>query len=107
MSTQFHLAITTGGGENVNDREAAPELVGEVIGYLVMADRGYDRDEFRRILKGNNHVPVMPRRKHRKKAITYDEQKYQRRSFIEWIFGTLKEHCRLTIRYEKSDMNFL
>jgi transposase len=115
VSTKFHLAITGGGqvvegflsGGNVNDIEAAPELVREVAGCFVMADRGYDSDGFRRILKGNNNEPVIPGRKNRKETIAYDEQKYQKRSFIERIFGKVKENRRLTVRYEKSDRNFI
>jgi hypothetical protein len=65
------LAITSGGpvvegllsGGNENDIDAAPELVREVVGCVVMADRGSDSDEFRRLLKGNNNVPVIPGRK--------------------------------------------
>ncbi|MDR0375061.1 MAG: hypothetical protein LBH85_04980 [Treponema sp.] len=60
MSAKFHLAITADGrvvkgflsGGNVNGVEAAPELVREVSGCAAPADRGYDSDEFRRILKG-------------------------------------------------------
>jgi hypothetical protein len=72
-----------------------------------MADRGYDSDEFRRNLKGNNNVLVIPGRKNRKEGIVYGEQKYRKRSFIKRIFGKIKENRQLMIRYEKSDMNFL
>jgi transposase len=105
MSTKFHLAITSGG--NVNDIEAAPELVRGVVGCAVMADRGYDSDKFRKLLKGNNNEPVIPGRKKRKEPIEYDQELYKKRGYIERIFGKLKENRRLTVRYEKSDMNFL
>ncbi|MDR2446426.1 MAG: transposase, partial [Treponema sp.] len=77
------------------------------VGCAVLADRGYDRDEFRRKLEGNNNIPVIPGRKNRKEAIVYDKEKYRKRSFIERVFGKIKENRRLTVRYEKSDMNFL
>jgi transposase len=115
ISTKFHLAITSGGqvvegilsGGNVNDIEIAPELVEEVVGCSVLADRGYDSDEFRRTLGSNNNEPVIPGRKNRKKPVEYDEEKYKKRGYIERIFGKIKENRRLTVRYEKSDMNFL
>ena len=94
-------------GGNVNDIEAAPELVEEVFGCYVPADRGYDSDAFRRVLAGNNNIPVIPGRKNRKKAVEYDRELYKKRSFIERIFGKLKENRRLALRYEKSDINFL
>jgi transposase len=34
-------------------------------------------------------------------------EKYKKRGYIERIFGKIKEDRRLTVRYEKSDMNFL
>ncbi|MDR1072357.1 MAG: transposase [Treponema sp.] len=94
------------GGE-VNDVTAAPELSEETAGCAVIADRGYDSDVFRRKLEGNNNVPVIPGRRNRKKEIEYDKEKYKKRGLIERIFGKLKENRRLTVRYEKSDINFL
>jgi transposase len=115
MSTKFHPAITGGGqvgegflsGGNVNDIEAAPELVREVVGCAVMADRGYDGDKFRKLLKGNNNEPVIPGRKNRKEPMEYDQEPYKKRGYIERIFGKNKENRRLTVRYERSDTNFL
>jgi transposase len=56
---------------------------------------------------GNNNEPVIPGRRNRKEAIVYDQEKYKKRGLIERIFGKLKENRRLTVRYEKSDINFL
>jgi transposase len=115
MSTKFHLAVTAGGrvvegvlsGGNVNDIDVAPELVRNVVGCLVMADRGYDSDRFRCELAGNKNEPVIPGRKNRKEEIVYDREKYKKRGLLERIFGKIKENRRLTVRYEKSDINFL
>ncbi|MDR0374268.1 MAG: hypothetical protein LBH85_00890 [Treponema sp.] len=63
-------------GGNVNDIEAAPELVRDAVGRAATAGRGYDSDEFRRILRGNNNEPAMPGRKNRKKPIEYDQKMY-------------------------------
>jgi transposase len=95
----------TGGG--TADVKAGPELTAEIIGYPVTADRGYDSNEFRRYLEGNNNTPVIPGRKNRKEAIVYDRERYKRRGIIERIFGKIKENRRLAVRYEKSDINFL
>jgi transposase len=56
---------------------------------------------------GGNNIPVIPDRENRKKEIVYDKRIYRKRGLIERIFGKLKENRRLTLRYEKSDMNFL
>jgi hypothetical protein len=94
-------------GGNVNDIEAGPELVGDVVGCFVLGDRGYDSDVFRREMESNNNIPVIPGRKNRKIPIEYDEERYKKRGLIERIFGKLKENRRLVVRYEKSDINFL
>jgi transposase len=103
MSTKLHLAVTSGGqvaegflsGGNVNDIEVAPELARKVVGCAVMADRGYDSDGFRKLLKGNNNKPVIPGRKNRKEPIKYERELYKKRGYIERIFGKIKENRRL------------
>ena len=92
---------------NRNDIDVAAALVKDVVGCYVAADRGYDSDNFRVELAANNNIPVIPGRKNRRKAIEYDRQRYKKRSYIERLFGKIKENRRLTVRYEKSDMNFL
>jgi transposase len=115
MSTKFHAAITSKGGliegfltgGEVHDVKAAPELINDIAGCMVIADRGYDSNEFRRELGGNNNTAVIPGRRNRKEEIIYDKEKYKKRGLIERIFGKIKENRRLTVRYEKSDINFL
>ena len=94
------------GGE-VSDVKAGPELTKEVIGCLVIADRGYDSDGFRQYLRGNNNTPVIPGGKNRKEEVEYDRERYKKRGLIERIFGKIKENRRMAVRYEKSDINFL
>ena len=114
ISTKVHSAVTGLGqlaegfltGGETADVSAGPELTENIIGYPVIADRGYDSDGFRRNLEGNNNTPVIPGRKNRKKGIVYDRQRYKKRGLIERIFGKIKENRRLAVRYEKSDINF-
>jgi transposase len=94
------------GGE-AHDVTVASELSSAIVGCAVIADRGYDSDRFRRELEGNNNEPVIPGRRNRQEEIVYDKEKYKRRGLIERLFGKLKENRRLTVRYEKSDINFL
>ncbi|MDR0636056.1 MAG: transposase [Treponema sp.] len=78
-----------------------------IVGCAVIADRGYDSNEFRRELAGNNNEPVIPGRKNRKEVIVYNKEKYKKRGLIERLFGKVKENRRLVVRYEKSDITFL
>jgi transposase len=94
-------------GGQVADVTVAARLTEDIVGCTVIADRGYDSDAFRRELRENNNIPVIPGRKNRKKEIVYDKRIYRKRGLIERIFGKLKENRRLALRYEKSGLNFL
>jgi putative transposase len=91
----------------VHDATVAAELNEDILGCVVIADRGYDSNEFRRALEGNNNTAILPGRRNRKEQIVYDQEKYKKRVLIERIFGKFKENRRLAVRYEKSDITFL
>jgi hypothetical protein len=93
-------------GEEASDVKAGPELTKDIVGYPVIADRGYDSDKFRMYLRGNNNNPVIPGRKNRKEEIAYDRQMYKKRGLIERIFGKVKENRRLAMRYENRMLIF-
>lgn len=115
ITTKIHLLITAQGHViegfltpgNTSDITVAPELTAEVVGCHVAADAGYDSDPYREILRGNNNIPVIPGRKNRTEPVVYDKKIYRLRGRIEKMFGAIKEHRRLTVRYEKSDIAFL
>jgi transposase len=73
----------------------------------VIADCGYDSNEYRRALEGDNNEAVIPGRRNRKEEIEYDKEKNKKRDLIEQIIGKIKENRRLAVGYEKSDINFL
>ena len=52
-------------------------------------------------------MPVIPGRKNRREPVEYDRERYKKRSYIERVFGKIKENRRLAVRYEKSDINLL
>lgn len=115
MTTKLHLCITLDGhvveafltAGNVSDIAVADELTADVVGCHVVEDRGYDSDDYRRVLESGNNIPVIPGRKHRKVPIAYDKALYRLRRRIEQLFGKIKENRRLAVRYEKSDTLFL
>lgn len=97
--------LLTGG--NVHDSIVADELTADVFGCYIIEDMGYDSDPHRKMLKSNNNIPVIPGRKNRIKAISYDKSLYKLRRKIEIFFGKLNENKRLAMRYDKSDMSFM
>jgi transposase len=48
----------------------------------LLADKGYDADRLRRLLRDASAVPVVPGRR-RKRAICYDRERYRGRRLIE------------------------
>jgi transposase len=101
----FVLTLTPG---NVSDVTAAPDLLtraGKVR--YVLADKGYDADALRRIIRTAGAVPVIPGRINRKRAIAYDKHRYRERYRIENAFGRIKDFRRVATRYDKLALNFL
>jgi transposase len=96
----FHVVITRDGklieGLLTGGEVHVAELIEARVGYAVLGDRGYDRNEFRRELEGNNHRAVIPGRRNRKVEIGYDKETYKKRGLIERIFGKLKEMWGVT-----------
>jgi transposase len=93
---------------NVSDMKAAPTLLERLEGarYLV-ADKGYDANALRALLRSRNTVPVIPGRANRKRRIAYDKQRYRHRHLIENAFCRLKDFRRVATRYDKLAANFL
>jgi hypothetical protein len=53
-------------GGQVHDVTVAGELSEDIVGCAVIAGRGYDSNEYRRALEGNNNEVVIPGRRNRK-----------------------------------------
>jgi transposase len=115
ISMKFHAVITGDGrlveglltGDEVHDVKATPKLIEDIAGCVAIADRGYDSNEFRKELEGNNNTAVIPGKRNRKEETAYDREKYKKHGLIERVFGKLKENRRLAVQYEKSDINFI
>jgi transposase len=88
--------------------KAAPVLLAGLTGArYVLADKGYDANALRKMICSVSIVPVIPGRRNRKRAITYDKQRYRDRHLIENAFRRLKDFRRIAMRYDKLARNFL
>ena len=72
----------------------------------LIADRGYDSDEFRAALKAKNIQPCIPPRRNRKIQHEYDKTLYKTRHKIENMFGKLKDWRRIATRYDRCAHTF-
>ncbi|MFK8039967.1 MAG: IS5 family transposase [Rickettsiaceae bacterium] len=83
------------------------------INYLV-ADKGYDTANVRKIIKSNGATAVIPTKGFyatEDSSLTnedfYDVKLYRKRNIIERFFGRLKDNKRIAMRFDKMDHTFL
>jgi len=74
---------------------------------VLIADRGYDADWFRRALRDKGIEPCIPARKGRNAPSSYDPLLYKRRHRIENMFARLKDWRRIATRYDRCPQVFL
>lgn len=73
----------------------------------VIADRAYDTDAFRDLLRQRHTEAVIPPLKNRLVKPRYNRRKYKCRNLIERLVNRLKHYRRIATRYEKTARNFL
>ena len=73
---------------------------------VIIGDRGYDADWFRKELKDLGIQPCIPPKKNRIESIEYDVKLYRRRHKIENIFARIKDWRRIAMRYDRCAHTF-
>ena len=74
---------------------------------FVLADKGYDSNEFIDTIESNGAVAVIPPRKNRIESRAYDKIIYKERNFVERLFQNLKHYRRIATRYERLARNYM
>lgn len=83
----------------------AETLVKEVRAQRVIADKGYDSDPLRHMIRSQGGRPVIPSRQgHRYRR--HDRKRYKLRNVVERFIGRLKHFRRVATRYDKHHTNF-
>lgn len=72
----------------------------------LIADKGYDSDEFRDALEAKGIAHCIPPRKNRRETIPFDKALYKQRHKIENMFGKLKDWRRISTRYDRCAHTF-
>ena len=72
----------------------------------LIADKGYDSDEFREALAARNIKACIPPKRNRKIQHAFDKQLYKTRHKIETMFGRLKDWRRISTRYDRCAHTF-
>jgi transposase len=93
---------------NIHDVMMAPELL-DAAGPLkrLIADKAYDTNRLRGLLKDRRIKAVIPSSARRKLPIPHSREIYRQRNLIERMFARLKDFRRVATRYDKLARNFL
>ena len=95
----------TGGQQH--DITQAEELIAGYAGEHVLADQGYDAQEFRQHILDLGMMPVIPPRSNRKEPADYDRHLYRERHLVECFINKIKHYRRIFSRFEKLDTRYL
>ena len=74
---------------------------------VLLGDRGYDADWFRKSLAARGIVPCIPSRANRRIKIDHDKNLYRQRHKVENMFGRLKDWRRIHTRYDRCTHTFM
>lgn len=89
-----------------NDVTQAENLLKNVTGSYVLADKGYDSKEVRTMLKQNKCESVIPSKINSKDPCNYDKDIYKERHVVECFFSKIKYFRHIFSRFDKSARNF-
>ena len=89
------------------DITTAPALLEGIPARCVLADKAYDSNALRTLIKAKRAKAVIPSNRTRKKLIRHDATIYRRRNQIERCFNRLKHFRRFATRYDRRAARFL
>ena len=99
------LAITT--GEAHDNRLCSILLKGMRSRTMLLADRGYDADWIRTLVRQQGAWANIPPKRNRREAICFSPYLYRTRNLVERFFGKIKQCRRIATRYDKLADNYL
>lgn len=74
---------------------------------FIIADKGYDSNDFIHKIEMSGAKPVIPYRKNRIEKRDYDIDLYKERNLIERLFQKLKRFRRIATRFERRAKHYL
>jgi transposase len=101
----IRLALTT--GEAHNNRLAAKFVSGLKSGSMLLADRGYDADWIRDLVRQHGAWANIPPKRNRTEVLCFSPYLYRARNLVERFFNKIKHCRRVATRYDKLAANYL
>lgn len=97
----MRIIFTEGQAADITQGPALIESLVAEETEAVVADKGYDSDEFVETIRDAGADPVIPPRSNRLTPRPYDRERYKARNLVERFFNRLKQFRRLATRYDK------
>ncbi len=85
----------------------AKELLKHAQGKFLLADSGYDSNEFLKAVREKGMKPVIHSGPGRKKKLRLNRKLYRNRYVVECFFHNIKRFRAVATRYEKTGRNYL
>jgi transposase len=104
LGNPLRLILTAGQRHDITQAQA---LIEGLEAEKVIADKAFDKDEFRQFILQSGAIPVIPPRTNRKELYDYDEHLYKERHLIECFINKLKHYRRIFSRFDKLAHHFL
>lgn len=106
------MTLTGGQRNDITQAEPLLDAVALSVGdaeaiHAVLADKGYDSDDFVAQIESLGAEAVIPSRKNRTAPRDHDAELYKDRNKVERFFGRIKHYRRVATRYEKTSRNYL
>lgn len=114
LTTKIHAAVDSLGNPvrllltagQASEYGQANALIEDFGAEHVLADKGYDSDDFVQKITDMGAKAVIPPRKNRNDAREYDRELYKERNLVERLFQKLKHYRRIATRYERLGRNY-
>ena len=104
LGNPLRLTLTAGQEHDITEADA---LIENMDSEYVIADRGYDSDQFRESIVSGGAEAVIPSRSNRKKPCSYDRHLYRERHLVECLIGKMKQYRRIFSRFDKLSERYL
>src|ERR1700730_10729727 len=116
LTSKIHAVVDTNGlpvrlaltaGEAHDNRLAGKLLSRLQSGTMLPADRGYDADWIRALVRQHGAWANIPQKRNRTEALCFSPYLYRARNLVERFFNKIKHCRRVATRYDKLAANYL
>ena len=116
LTSKIHAVVDTNGlpvrlaltaGEAHDNRLAGRLLSRLKSGTMLLADRGYDADWIRALVRQHGAWANIPPKRNRTEALCFSPYLYRARNLVERFFNKIKHCRRVATRYDKLAANYL